>query len=40
MPYDEESLMETFAKWDSKSKRERFLRRKQHELNAKERRFR
>jgi hypothetical protein len=38
MYYDEESLMETFEKWDSRDRRERFLKRMEHKLNAKEHR--
>jgi hypothetical protein len=39
MSYDEESLMETFDKWDDRSRRERFVRRMEHKLNAKELRY-
>ncbi len=37
--FDSDALMETFDKWDSKDKRERFLKRMEHKLNAKERRI-
>jgi 16S rRNA G527 N7-methylase RsmG len=35
---DKDMLMETFDRWDSHERRERFLRRMEHKLNAKERR--
>lgn len=31
-------LMETYDKWDSRARRQRFLARMEHKLNAKERR--
>lgn len=34
---DADALMETFDKWDSRERRERFLRRMEHKLNIKER---
>ncbi len=37
--YDEEQLMESFDKWDSRERRSRFLRRMEHKLRAKELRF-
>ncbi len=36
MYYDEDALMESFDKWDSRERRQRFLRRMEHKLNAKE----
>ena len=36
--YDEDTLMESFDKWDSRERRQRFLRRMEHKLNAKEQR--
>jgi hypothetical protein len=36
MTYDEDRLMETFDKWDSRDRRKRFIRRMEHKLNAKE----
>ena len=39
MYYDEDALMESFDKWDNRVKRERFLKRMQHKLHAKEGRF-
>jgi hypothetical protein len=36
MIYDEDALMESFDKWDNRAKRERFLKRMEHKLNAKE----
>lgn len=38
MRYDEEGLMASFDKWDSQERRQRFLRRMEHKLNAKEHR--
>jgi hypothetical protein len=35
MTYDEEALMNEFDKWDNRHKREVFLRRMEHKLNAK-----
>jgi hypothetical protein len=40
MSYEEESLMDTFDKWDSRDKRERFVRRMEHKLRSKELRYR
>lgn len=34
--YDEDTFMETFDKWDNRTRRLRFLRRMEHKLNAKE----
>ncbi len=34
--YDEDALMESFDRWDNRQRRERFLRRMEHKLNAKE----
>jgi len=34
--YDEDMLMESFDKWDNRERRQRFLRRMEHKLNAKE----
>ena len=39
MHYNEEALMETFAKWDDRDKRERFIHKMEHKLNAKEQQF-
>jgi hypothetical protein len=39
MSYDEDELMETFARWNDRAKRQRFLARMGHKLNAKEHRF-
>lgn len=39
MSYEEETLMEAFDKWNVRERRERFLARMEHKLNAKERRF-
>ena len=39
MHYNEESLMESFDKWDDRDRRERFIRRMEHKLNAKEHKF-
>jgi hypothetical protein len=39
MSYDEDTLMETFDKWNVRVRRERFLARMEHKLNAKERRY-
>jgi hypothetical protein len=39
MTYDEEALMDNFDKWDNRVKRERFLKRMQHKLRAKEQRI-
>ena len=36
MVYDEDMLMESFDKWDNRERRQRFLRRMEHKLNAKE----
>jgi hypothetical protein len=36
MYYDEDALMESFDKWDNRERRQRFLRRMEHKLNAKE----
>lgn len=38
MSYDEDALMEKFYKWDDRVRRQRFLRRMEHKLNAKEQR--
>ncbi len=38
MYYDEDAFMENFDKWDNRERRERFLRRMEHKLNAKEHR--
>jgi hypothetical protein len=38
MYYDEDTLMENFDKWDNRERRQRFLRRMEHKLNAKEHR--
>jgi hypothetical protein len=38
MTYDEEALMENFDKWDNRVKRERFRKRMEHKLHAKEQR--
>lgn len=37
--YNEEQLMETFDKWDSRARRERFLKRMEHKLHSKEQRL-
>lgn len=37
--YDEHALMDDFDKWKVTEKRERFLHRMEHKLNAKERRM-
>jgi hypothetical protein len=39
MSYDEEILMETFDRWNARDRRQRFLARMEHKLNAKERRI-
>lgn len=39
MYYDEDKLMEAFDKWDNHVRRQKFLRRMEHKLNAKERHF-
>lgn len=39
MVYDEDMLMESFDKWDNRERRQRFLRRMEHKLNAKEYRY-
>ena len=39
MYYNEDALMESFDKWDSQQRRQRFLKRMEHKLNAKEHRF-
>jgi hypothetical protein len=39
MQYDEHALMDDFDKWKITEKRERFLHRMEHKLNAKERRM-
>jgi hypothetical protein len=39
MYYDEDSLMESFDKWDNRNKRETFIKRMEHKLNAKEHRY-
>lgn len=36
MSYDEDTLMESFDKWDNRERRQRFLRRMGHKLHAKE----
>ena len=36
MVYDEEWLMENFARWDNRDRRQRFLKRMEHKANAKE----
>lgn len=38
MIYDEDALMDSFDKWDSRVKRERFLKRMEHKLHSKEQR--
>lgn len=38
--YDEDKLMELFDRWNQKDQRERFLRRMEHKLHAKEHRAR
>lgn len=38
MYYDEDALMDSFAEWDSREKRERFIKRMQHKFHAKEQR--
>lgn len=35
MSYDEDSLMETFDRWDRQERRQRFLRRMERKLYAK-----
>lgn len=40
MKYDEDTLMDTFDKWDNRARRERFVRRMEHKFNAKEARYR
>jgi hypothetical protein len=37
MQYDAHTLMDNFDKWDNRERRQRFLRRMEHKLNAKER---
>ncbi|HXR49581.1 MAG TPA: hypothetical protein VN778_00965 [Verrucomicrobiae bacterium] len=37
--FDEEMLMENFDRWNDRDKRERFLRRMEHKLHAKELRY-
>lgn len=39
MYYDEDTLMESFDKWNDRSKRERFLNKMKHKLQAKENRY-
>lgn len=39
MTYDEEALMNSFDKWDNRVKRNRFIRRMEHKLNLKEKRY-
>ncbi len=39
MYYDEDVLMDDFDRWNDKDKRDRFIKRMQHKLDAKERRF-
>lgn len=39
MSFDEDDLMKTFDKWDESERRERFIRRMEHKLNAKENRI-
>lgn len=39
MHYNEESLMESFDKWDDRERRERFIKRMEHKLNLKERHY-
>ncbi len=36
MYYNEEALMATFDRWDNRERRQRFLRRMEHKLRAKE----
>jgi hypothetical protein len=36
MYYDEDALMEDLAKWQDEDKRNRFMNRMKHKLNAKE----
>ena len=38
MGYDEETLMESFDKWNDRAKLQRFRKRMEHKLNAKENR--
>ncbi len=37
--YDEDAFMARFERWDSRVRRERFLRRMEHKLNSKEQRL-
>jgi hypothetical protein len=39
MYYDEDALMESFDKWNDRNKRERFLNKMKHKLQAKENRY-
>lgn len=39
MSFDEDQLMDRLDKWDSRVKRERFIRKMEHKLNAKEHRY-
>jgi hypothetical protein len=39
MSFDEDMLMQSFDKWDDRDRRERFIRRMEHKLNAKENRI-
>lgn len=39
MYYDEDALMNDFDKWNDQTKRQRFLNKMKHKLNAKENRF-
>ena len=34
--FDEDTLMDTFDKWDNRVRRQRFLRRMEHKLHVKE----
>ena len=38
MYYDEDALMDSFDKWNDRKKRERFIHRMEHKLQAKENR--
>jgi hypothetical protein len=39
MDYNEDAFMENFDKWDDQDRRDRFLKRMEHKLNAKERQY-
>jgi hypothetical protein len=36
MHYNEDALMESFDKWDDRDRRDKFLKRMEHKLHAKE----